>query len=54
MGKKRKEKKTREKGKAKKEQEQELLHPPPLWDRAQSAALGQCPLRGASVVVGDK
>ncbi len=53
-GRERKEKKTREECKAKKERGQELLHPPPLWDRARSAALGQCPLGGATVVVRDK
>jgi hypothetical protein len=53
-GKEREVKKTRGKCRAKKEREQELLHPPPLWDRARSAALGQCPLGGATVVVRDK
>ena len=30
-----------------------LLHPPPLWNQARSAALGQCPLGGATVFVRD-
>jgi hypothetical protein len=54
MEEKEKKRKRERKARQRKSEKQELLHPPPLWVRARSAALGQCPLGGASVVVRDK